>query len=370
MTLRAEIAAGPSAPATFDGTLEFTLDSDGMLTNAVFSQGSDRFPVSGVAAGRAVDLQIELGAGEVLILSGVAGEPLVDCPTAAAGLASGPQPGDLGGWQASGSNTGGTIAPALTGTGSSGSTGQSSLSCPPPQTVCGQNCCPGGASCTDANQGLCACPSGAEQCKSNCVPSCTDGQPLDLDTCTCPAPEAECIPNQQTCQNHGQCCSGYCGGGTCFDCVGKVCGEFGCIDPSRDSQNCGNCGTVCVAPQVCNNGVCGCASDGTACTLDTECCSQVCYASNTCETCSNVMSSGPGAPSAPMTFCGPGICADLRIDINNCGACFRVCPAPLGSAVCDAGVCHDINNDADYCGFAAEVCGPGKICRFGDCVAG
>src|SRR5690606_19400328 len=106
-------------------------------------------------------------------------------------------------------------------------------------------------------------PSGTEQCGNTCVPSCPDGQFVDLDTCTCPPPAAPCTPNTQSCANHGQCCSGYCAGGTCFDCAGKVCGDFGCIDPNRDNQNCGNCGTVCVPPQVCTGGVCGCSPDST-----------------------------------------------------------------------------------------------------------
>jgi hypothetical protein len=367
-TLDAETAGGPSAPATYQGTLQLTLGNDGAFTAASFTQSGD-VPKSttGHAVGRAVDFQIELAPGQVLSFSGASEHPLDDCQGAVAGLFSGPQPGDLGGWQAT---TGATGTASASQSSSSASTSQGfSLTCPPPQTACGAACCPGGATCTNSAQGLCSCPDGTLQCGISCVPKCSDGQALDLDTCTCPDPEAACIPNQQTCQNHGQCCSGYCGGGTCFDCAGKVCGDFGCIDPNKDSQNCGNCGNVCILPQVCSNGVCGCAADDAPCVDHSECCSQYCSTFGACETCSNIISSGPGAPSAPSTFCGAGVCVDLRINIDHCGACFRACPRTSGGIVCDAGVCHDINNDADYCGFGAEVCAPGMICRFGDCVA-
>jgi hypothetical protein len=372
LTVHAETAGGPSAPESYDGVLDFTLGSDGAFTEASFTPASGPSQsVSGLAIGRAIDFQIELSGNQLLVFAGAGDQPVGSCKGALGGLFSGPQPGDLGVWEATAGSGSSSTAPPL-GSGQSGSSSSSSASgsnCQSPQTPCGPNCCPGGATCTNSTTGLCSCPNGTEQCGNNCVPSCSDGQPIDLDSCACPPAEAACIPNQSTCQNHGQCCSGYCGGGTCFDCAGKVCGDFGCVDPTRDSQNCGNCGVVCVSPQVCNNGVCGCGSDGTPCVFDSECCSQVCFVS-TCQTCSNILSSGPGAPSAPMTFCGPGICADLRTDIDHCGACFNACPRTSGGIVCDTGVCHDINSDPNYCGFSAEVCGPGKICHLGDCVPG
>lgn len=366
LELQIQTSAGPSAPQTISGSLTFSLENDGSFTQATFTpSGGAAAPAAGRATGRAIDVQITLPGGEILALSGAGDAPASTCNGAFGGTVSGPAPGDLGAWTATAG-----AAPALSGSGGSGSSGSSSSqtgsssssNCPSPQIPCGQNCCPAGGQCTDATNGICACPNGTEQCGTRCVPSCSDGQPIDLDTCTCPPAEATCIQNQQTCQNHGQCCSGYCAGGTCFDCAGKVCGDFGCIDPSRDSQNCGNCGVTCVLPQVCNNGVCGCASDGTPCINHNECCSQLCFVT-TCQTCSNV-TSGDGTP---LTFCGEGICVDLRTDIDHCGACFNKCPAAFGSAVCDAGVCHDINNDADYCGFGHVVCAPGQICRFGDC---
>jgi hypothetical protein len=369
LTIHAETAGGPSAPAAYDGVLQITLAADGSFTQATFtpSAGGSAQSVTGQATGRAIDIAITLPGNQTLALSGAGAQPHGNCTGDIAGVLTGPQTGDLGVWQAtaSGSASSGSTSSGSTtsGTGSSGSSGQSSLSCPPPQTTCGQNCCPGGATCTNQNQGLCTCPNGTEQCGTNCVPSCSDGQSLDLDSCTCPGPEAACIQNQQSCQNHGQCCSGYCGGGTCFDCAGKVCGDFGCIDPNKDSQNCGNCGNVCFSPQVCANGVCGCAPDQTPCIDDAECCSQLCYG-NTCTTCSNVTSSD----GTPYTFCAAGSCVNLSNDNKNCGACGNVCTGQPGGLVCDHGVCHDINNDADYCGFGGQPCPAGQICHLGDCI--
>ncbi len=368
LTVHAETLAGPTAPTAYDGTLQFTLASDGSFVNATFTSATGAsFPASGWATGRAFDMAITLAGNQTLSFSGTGEQPISTCPKLVAGIVSGPQPGDLGAWETTASQPVGSSASTGTSGASTGSStagsGQSTLSCPAPQTACGQNCCPGGATCTNVTQGLCACPNGTEQCGVQCVPSCPDGQSLDLDTCTCPDQEAACIQNQQACQNHGQCCSGYCGGGTCFDCSGKVCGEFGCIDPSRDSQNCGNCGVTCISPQVCANGVCGCGPDGTPCISGAECCSQLCFV-GTCTTCSDVTTGG----GDPLTFCGQDICVILDTDIDHCGACFNACPRTSGGIVCDIGVCHDINNDADYCGFGHVVCDPGKICRFGDCV--
>lgn len=371
LTLHAETLAGPSAPTVYDGTLEFQLGSDGAITTGAFTTAAgDAHPVSSQTAGRALDVLISLGGNQTLILSGTGAEAIAACPASAAGILTGPQPGDFGAWQ----STMGTSAGAAPSSGSasssagssSASSGQSSLSCPAPQTSCGQACCPGGATCTDAGRGLCACPPGTEQCGAQCVPGCPDGQLLDLDSCSCTQQEAACSPNQQTCQNHGQCCSGYCGGGTCFDCVGKVCGDFGCVDPMRDSQNCGNCGNVCVYPQICNGGVCGCAPDDTPCIDHSECCSQLCTVFGTCKSCSS-MSTGGANPQA-ATFCGPGVCTDLRWDIFNCGTCFNECPGSPESTICENGVCHDFNVDPYFCGRSGAICPPPQICHLGECI--
>jgi hypothetical protein len=360
LTIHAETSGGPSAPAVYDGTLQLTLDADGTFTQASFtsSTGGSQ-PASGRATGRAIDIEVTLQGDRTLVLSGVSEQPVAECQGAMAGILSGPQPGDLGAWQAT---TGGAPAGALVlGSGQSSTGTSQGSTCTAPGVPCGQNCCPAGATCTDTAQGLCACPTGTEQCGPNCVPACIDGQLLDLESCTCPPAEAACIQNQQSCQNHGQCCSGYCGGGTCFDCAGKVCGDFGCIDPSRDNLNCGNCGNTCIAPQVCNNGVCGCAPDSTFCASNSECCSQLCFG-GTCATCSNIQG-GQG----PLVMCGSE-CVDLSASFDHCGACFKACN---GSGMsCYKSVCYDLSNDPNNCGSYTRRCNVGETCYLGVCILG
>ncbi len=299
LTIHAQTDGGPSTSTVYDGTLQFTLGPDGTFTQASFTPASGAaLQASGAANGRAIDFVVTLSGNQPLAFSGAAEQPLSNCQGAAAGTFAGPQPGDLGAWQSTGSSSGSSAPPVGGGqsTGGSGSTsgstsggggstsggsngggGGSTTSCPAPQTACGPKCCPGGATCTDTNQGICACPNGTTQCNVTCVPNCPDGQTLDLDSCTCISDEPACVDNGNGCANHGQCCSGYCAGGTCQSCGGKVCGDFGCIDPSRDSQNCGNCGVVCVAPAgLCLGGVCGCLAEGATCSFDSDCCNGNC----------------------------------------------------------------------------------------------
>lgn len=306
LTIHGQTDGGPSAGATYDGTLQFSIGSDGALTQATFTQsGGGSQSVTGRAVGRAIDFEVSLGGNQMLTFSGAASQPLSACQGAAAGTLDGPQPGDLGAWQTTGisggsgssSSSGGqTSSGSTSGSGSSGSSssgsgsgsgsgnggggGGSTLNCPAPQTACGPNCCPGFGVCLDANQGICACPDGSIQCGFTCVQDCTDeNEFLNLDTCQCEmTQEPACIDNGNGCANHGQCCSGYCAGGTCQSCGGKVCGDFGCVDTSRDSQNCGNCGVVCVAPNgLCLGGVCGCIGLGQGgCSFDSDCCNNNC----------------------------------------------------------------------------------------------
>jgi len=347
LTVHGETAGGPSTSTTFDGTLQFSIGPDGAFSQASFTlNGGAAGPASGSLAGRAFDLVISLGSGQTLTLSGAADKKGPACPTAAAGILGGPQPGDLGAWQATGS--GAAHAPVTTSGQTTISNQSPGSNCQSPSFACGPNCCPGGATCTDANQGICACPNGTEQCGTNCVSSCSDGQPLDLDSCTCPDPQAACIQNQQTCQNHGQCCSGYCGGGTCFDCAGKVCGDFGCIDPSKDTQNCGNCGNVCIDDNgFCLDGVCQCIPDGQPVgSSSSSCCSQ--------------------GMVGPTGLCG---CSHIGEACSSTGQCCEnatlgaVCVPDIGCCLTSGGSC---SSDADCC-FSQPGSIPQAACINGTC---
>ncbi len=211
-TIHAETAGGPSAPIAYDGTIEFTVGVDGILEGATFTPtGGAPVPATGVSTGRSVDFQLVLSSSQTLVLIGAAEQSVTICQGAAGGILAGPQPGDLGAWQA------GATGSSTTGQTSSGSSAPA-LGCPLPQTRCGGNCCPGGSACTDTVNGICACPDGSIQCGLNCVQLCPEGQDLDLDSCVCipeSGPGAICLADQLACFSGEECCSGLCTSGTC-----------------------------------------------------------------------------------------------------------------------------------------------------------
>lgn len=275
LMLEAVTSLGPATGTEYSVLLDLTIAADGAVDSGSFTSASGQtVAVTGQTNGRSIDLSIAMPDGGILTLTGVGDQEVSSCWGNALGYFSGPG-GDLGTWtlSAEGSTEAGGEQPGGSGNSDGSSGGGSSgtgpeptpaTNCPQPSFPCGPNCCPAGGTCTDGVAGFCACPGGTEQCGLSCVPSCAEGF-LDLNTCQCvlppepepePEPEPACVPEGGGCANHGQCCTGYCGGGTCFTCGGRVCGEYGCIDPMIDNLNCGNCGTVCVSPQTCIGGVC------------------------------------------------------------------------------------------------------------------
>ena len=77
--------------------------------------------------GRAIDFQVTFAGNKTVSFSGTADQPLTTCQGAAAGVFSGPQGGDIGGWQTtgigggSGGASGGGQSTAGSGTTASGS---------------------------------------------------------------------------------------------------------------------------------------------------------------------------------------------------------------------------------------------------------
>jgi hypothetical protein len=115
----------------------------------------------------------------------------------------------------------------------------------------------------------------------------------------------------------------------------------GCVDITRDPENCGGAGNTCGDLEYCVGGACVCR---------------------------------PG-----LTEVG-GNCRDLQSDPMNCGTIGRVCTG--GTPVCSGGdcvsdcgggldrcggSCVDTNNDPQHCGGCGDRCDVEQICSDGNC---
>jgi hypothetical protein len=159
---------------------------------------------------------------------------------------------------------------------------------------------------------------------------------------------------------------------TSAECGGLECCDGACVDLKTNGDNCGKCGNGCFSPGVatssCEAGSCkiGCSAGRGDCDL---------LASTGCE-----------------TF--------LTNDVNNCGACGKICLFANADAKCDAGACAiqacktgfadcdldpsngceiNLDNDPAHCGDCATPCTPkpnvepscvARACIGGPCKAG
>ena len=157
--------------------------------------------------------------------------------------------------------------------------------------TCG-NACPGSQVCVAGSCQI-GCPTGQQACGGACVTLSTD--------------RANCGACGNTCGAGQVCAMGVCG----LECgpMLALCGGASdagasdagtsaryCADTRTDRLNCGGCGTICPAGQVCNGGACEVS----------------CLAGQT--TCS-------------------GVCRDLQTDRAHCGACSNACAGP-GQVAC------------------------------------
>jgi len=277
VTLTSSITAG----ATATGSLEFEIADGGAIdTGSLTLAGQSAASIVGQATGPAIDVLASLADGTILSLTGVAGSAVSDCASPIFGSLANLGTGQIGTWQAEPGVSSQSLTPTPTPvgqsqSGSSGSGSSGGSGCPPtpcgdafvldPQTCqcvcaggtvpCGQNCCPSGSSCSDPNQGICGCPGGTTQCGTSCVPDCSGDEFLNLDTCQCEGnQEPACVDLGGACANGGQCCSGWCNGGTCDSCGMRVCNDM-CVDTTTDNNNCGNCNNMCIGT-TCQNGSC------------------------------------------------------------------------------------------------------------------
>jgi hypothetical protein len=116
--------------------------------------------------------------------------------------------------------------------------------------------------------GSCACPAPNAVCGGTCVN-------LQTDTNNCGACGSACMANQS-------CISGACA------CTGLVC-NGACVNPNTDNNNCGACGNVCAAGYQCTSAflpVPQClGGPGAVCTQNNQCISNVCLANTSPFTC-------------------------------------------------------------------------------------
>ncbi len=184
-----------------------------------------------------------------------------------------------------------------------------------------------------------------------------------------------------------------------------------CVSTSSDPDNCGACGTVCGASQVCSQGQCGasCSGGGTMCTPDggKAICASLQTDPKNCGSCGNACGSGQTCTSGKCSGgspCGSGetqcagadgglSCVNTQTDNAHCGTCTTTCLSGLqtcsggscvsactgGKTLCipDGGAgdggpvahCADLQNDATDCGSCFNACPGGAQCQSGKCVS-
>jgi alpha-tubulin suppressor-like RCC1 family protein len=164
------------------------------------------------------------------------------------------------------------------------------------------------------------------------------------------------------------------------------CGQA-CTDTSRDSSNCGGCGSKCALGELCQGGQCECQSvfGYSQCGPD---CVYLRSDPMNCGSCGHVCAPGQicGASLcqcslSTQAYCG-GQCIDVSSDPLNCGSCGRACLSTQvceGYCKCRAGgvlcqgpdgveACTYTQFDAKNCGACNNACLAGAFCSNGQCL--
>jgi hypothetical protein len=336
----ASIRVGPSAgvivggnvPGELSGKLTIAIGADGAIDSGRFRvKGGADLPVVGQADGRSLNLRVDVADDQTLIFVGTAAQRLEQCTGDIDGLLTGPRVGDLGDWHATAKalGRGGAPAPgatATTGPASATATATSVPSAAPTATA------PAGATATSTATST-ATPTATPTETPTPTPTETP-TPTPTETPT-PAPTETPTPEPVVCPTGTTDCGGV------------------CLDLQNDINNCGACGNVC--PEGQPGFVRGCAEGNCffmrerACAEGLSSCNGVCVDRLTdpanCGLCGNVCAAGEicfGGQCAREHRCDAGltncsdVCVDLLIDPANCGVCGHVCAA---GEICFGGQC-------------------------------
>jgi hypothetical protein len=354
LTIRAETVGGPSAPASFDGTLQFTLDASGTISDATFAPTTGNAQAAaGRATGRAIDVSIPLPGNKTLALSGGGSQKIAECSGDLGGILIGPQPGDIGVWRATAESS--STTPLSTSNqsnsnqSSSNGGGDSTTPCPAGQTFCGtacidtqadpQNC---GACGTVCDNGQCSggvCASG-----QTCAP---DGAACNVpaDCCSLLCPNESQAPGICGCSEIGGVCAGLddcCqqGGDTLVACLGGTNSDR-CIVLNGACSSDSDC-----LSQSCVNGSCisgpTCRADGEPCQSTTDCCNPgcfggVCGCAQLGQSCSEEFGNEFFCCQGTPVICFAGACCILTG--SACTADADCCDYMEGNGACSNGVC-------------------------------
>ncbi|MEZ4390696.1 MAG: MXAN_6577-like cysteine-rich protein [Polyangiales bacterium] len=285
--------------------------------------------------------------------------------------------------------------------------GRCATSCPTGQTACGAVCA--SLDTDEAHCGACgtACAAGQICMGGACMAVCPGGQ-----TVCGTGEAARCVSVQTDRANCGMCGNACaqgeeCAGGSCrLSCpAGQTLCDGRCVDAQVDRANCGACGNACAAGQICAMGRCelSCAAGQTVCA---ERCTDTQIDPQHCGMCGNACANGQSCVagacrgSCPLTVCS-GACVDTAYSPDHCGACGRACPPypnmtrTCGAGQCVPGICvsgfANCNNmlvdgcevstqsDVNNCGACGRVCAAvmnaspvcvGGMCGVGACNTG
>jgi alpha-tubulin suppressor-like RCC1 family protein len=251
--------------------------------------------------------------------------------------------------------------------------------------ACGTVCsAPANADATCA-AGACgfACLAGFADCDADPANGCETDTRTTIEDCGACGSACAAGPNAMAACVAGACVVGACTAGFA-DCDGTA--SNGCeVDARINSMNCGRCGTVCAAGQLCTAGRCGlpCPAGQTRCGAT---CVVTANDPSNCGACTNACPMGQlcgdgscrSTCGVGQTMCGRS-CSTLATDPTNCGACGRVCAAgqscvagsctlvcPTGQVACGA-VCSDPQTDNTNCGVCGRICGLAQTCTLGVC---